>query len=310
MIIRFKRFTIFCLAIFCLSLGTLNVFADAAVDGDTPPTPVEADEGSDSSSLQLFDSDAERTKKGWSQFYVSVGAMHLQGAGELAVRLPNDKEVTILDFDRAGLDDTDSSYWFSMHWRSANSHWGAWFSTWKYDVIGSRTWEDSLEIGDQVIPVGASVTSKFDAKWYVLEGTYSFYRTKNIDTGIGFGFHVVDLDTTVRTEIQVGDEEFESVAVGIKTTAPLPNILGYFHWKMADRLSVTARAGYFSLDYKEFSGGMTNAHVMGTYKLSERWGLGLGYQFVDFDLEVEKKNLTQIYDIDFSGPVLFFRFRF
>ena len=56
-------------------------------------------------------------------------------------------------------------------------------------------WEDSLPVGGTEIPVGASVTSAFDAKWYILEATYSFYRSDTVDTGIGIGFHVVDIDT-------------------------------------------------------------------------------------------------------------------
>ena len=92
--------------------------------------------------------------------------------------------------------------------------------------------------------------------------------------------------------------------------APLPNILAYIHWKFAPRWNLVGRVGYFSLDYSDYSGQMTNAHAIVNYELSSRWVLGLGYQFVNLDLDVEKKDFTHVYDIDFAGPMAFVRFSF
>lgn len=270
------------------------------------------EEGStdDVPALDLFDEDTERTKKGWIQFYASAGFMYLDGDGKFFARLPSGEEVTIIDFDRVGLKDTDSSYWLSLNWRSAHSRWGAWFGSWRYDVVGSRTWEDSLPIGGTEIPVGASVTSEFDATWYILEATYSFYRTESVDTGIGFGFHTVDLGTTLTARIQIGDQEVQVVSKNLDTLAPLPNLLVYLHWKFKPRWNLVGRVGYFGLDYGDYSGQMTNAHAMFNYQLSSRWALGIGYQFVDLDLDVKKQDYTQVYDVEFSGPIAFARFSF
>ena len=90
--------------------------------------------------LDLFDEDEERTKKGWIQFYASLGIMSLDADGRLSARPPNGNNTTIIDFDRAGLKETDNSYWLSLNWRSANSHWGAWFGSWEYDVGVTNQW--------------------------------------------------------------------------------------------------------------------------------------------------------------------------
>ena len=277
------------------------------------PTPPQAD-GNDStedvSTLDLLDEDTEKTEKGWLQFYVLGGFMYLDGDGEYAARLPSGKEITIIDFERAGLKDTDSSYWLTLNWRSANSRWGAWFGSWRFDVTGTREWEDGLSIGEVEVPVNATVTSDFDAKWYIVEGTYSFYRSKSIDAGIGFGFHVVDIDTNFTVRLRPGEEQSDIVSGRLDALAPLPNFLAYFHWKFAPRWNVVTRYGYFGLDYKEYSGYMANFHAMVNYQVSPRWALGAGYQFVDLDLNIEKKNYTQIYDVQFSGPMAFARFSF
>jgi hypothetical protein len=261
--------------------------------------------------LDLFDEDTEETRKGWSQLYVSAGIMYLDADGSFSARLPDGNKVPIINFDRAGLEESDTSYWLSVKWRSANSRWGVWFGSWRYDVNGTNIWEDSLELPNGgEIPVGASVTSDFDAQWYILEATYSFYRSETIDTGIGFGIHTVDLDTTLTARVQIGDQEAEVISGNLDTLAPLPNVLGYLSWKFTPRWMLITRLGYFTLDYDKYSGNMTNAHVMVNYSISPRWALGAAYQFVDLDLDVDETDYVQVYDIDFAGPMIFARFQF
>lgn len=268
-------------------------------------------EPEDDIELDLFDEDEERTKQGWSRLYLAVGGTRLDADGKFAVILPDGNRYDIFNFDRAGLDETDSSYWLSINWRSANSRWGGWFGSWAYDVTGARTWQDEVHIPEKDrIPAGAKVTSEFEAKWYILEATYSFYRSDTIDTGIGFGLHTVDLDTSITARVQVGEEIGKVVSERLDTLAPLPNLLYYLYWKFTPRWSMVGRYGYFGLDYKDYSGQMTNAHLMINFDISPRWTLGAGYQFVDLDLKVDKTNYTQDYSIDFSGPMTFLRFAF
>jgi hypothetical protein len=278
--------------------------------------PIQAQNDTDTESdsvpgLDLFDEDVEITREGWPQFSISAGIMYLEADGIFAARLPNGHQVTIIDFDRAGLKHSDTSYWLSVNWRSANSRWGAWFASWRYDVVGSRTWQDSLELpGGNEIPAGASVTSDFNAQWYILEATFSFYRSEAVDAGMGIGVHAVDLDTTISTDIQLGDHETKAISENLDVLAPLPNVLAYVSWKMAPKWVLVARMGYFTMDYDQYSGDMINAHFMVNYSVSPRWVLGAGYQFVDLNLEVEKTDFNQIYDIDFAGPMVYAKFRF
>ena len=265
----------------------------------------------DETKLDLFDSDEERTADGWPRFYMAAGGTRLDADGRFSVKLPDGRSFNIINFDRAGLKETDSSYWLALNWRSANNRWGVWFGSWQYDVTGSRIWEEEIEIPQkETIPAGANVTSTFDAKWYILEATYSFYRSNTIDTGIGFGLHTVDFDTTVIAKVQVGEDTGKIISERLTTLAPLPNLMLYVHWKFAPRWDLVGRVGYFGLDYKDYSGEMTNAHGMVNFHLTPRWTLGAGYQFVDLDLQVDKTNYIQDYNIDFSGPITYLRFAF
>ena len=282
----------------------LLVFALQAQEEDAEDN--EPDQG-----LDLFDGDVEETRSGWAQLSASAGLMYLDADGSFTASLPDGRVVTIIDFDRVGLDETDSSYWLSLAWRSRNSRWGAWFGSWRYDVTGSNVWEGSLPLGNGVeIPAGASVTSEFDAQWYILEATYSFFRTESVDAGIGIGAHVVDLDTAISAEVRIGDREVEVISGDLDALAPLPNLLLYVYWKMAPRWNLTARAGYFTLDYDKYSGSMSNANAMVNYSLTDRWALGAAYHFIDLDLDIDQTEYVQVYDIQFAGPMVFARFRF
>lgn len=262
-------------------------------------------------SLDLFDNDAEYKESGWPVLSIAVGAAYLGADGVLGARPPNAPPVTIIDFDRIGLDESDSSHWFTLTWRSKNTRWGAWFANWRYDVNGQRNWSGDWPLDENIsIPVGARLESQFDADWYIIEATYSFFQNEKIDAGIGIGLHIVDLKTDLSAHIDVGNESVEIYRGDLDTLAPLPNILAYMHWRFHPRWETVMRAGWFGLDYDIYSGSMTNAHAMLSFMVTERFSLGAGYQFVRLDLDIERKNYQEIYDIDFYGPMLFARFRF
>jgi hypothetical protein len=265
----------------------------------------------DTSGFDQVDEDEERFYPDWSRFHVAAGAIFLDADGRHHVKLPDGRDVTIIDFDRAGLKESDSSYWLTFNWRSASSRWGGWFGSWEYDVTGGREWQDELAIpGKETIPVGAYVTSEFDARWYILEATYSFYRSETVDSGIGFGLHTVDLRTTLTAQVEAGNDATEVVKEKLDTLAPLPNVLAYVHWKFAPRWNLVGRLGWFGMDYKDYSGRMANAHAMLHYKLSPNWSLGMGYQFVDLDVKDDKKEYRKIYNFEFSGPMVYAHFNF
>ena len=281
-------------------LATPGLAQDVAGEEATQPEPVD-----------LFDDDVERDEDGWPTLYIGLGLTYLDADGIYAARVGQNPPVTIIDFDRAGLDETDASYWLSINWRSSKSRWGAWFASWRYDVSGGYRWEEDLELpGRPTIPASAFVNSEFDTTWYILEATYSFWQTEHVDAGLGLGLHTVDVATGLEARIDIGEEGAEVVQASLSTLAPLPNLMAFVHWRFHERWNLLGRAGWFGLDYDNYSGGMTNAHLTLTYDITPRTALGAAWHFVSLDLDIEKTKYTQVYDIDFSGPMAFLRFSF
>ncbi|MEJ2534485.1 MAG: hypothetical protein P8008_03205, partial [Gammaproteobacteria bacterium] len=131
--------------------------------------PASAQDTDDDEPNGLFDDDVELSEGGWPRFTLSAGWTRLDADGTYRLALPDGRQVTVLDFERIGLTDRDSSYWFSGSWRSRTSRWGAWFAAWDFSADGARTWEDEWSVDGREIPVGARVATTFDARWYVLE---------------------------------------------------------------------------------------------------------------------------------------------
>ena len=266
----------------------------------------------DDRSLDLFDEDVELTEDQWPQFHLRFGMMWLEGDGRISAGLPGGEEIPILDLDALGVDRTDTSYWGSLTWRSRNSRWGAWFGVWAFRSSGERLIGGDIPISEsETIPADLRVDTVFDTDWYIGEITYSFFRAENMDVGIGLGVHLVDLETRLTTRLNVdGSEPRERELWSIESLAPLPNILAYAHFRLADRWTVLARVGWFSLNYDKYSGEMLNFHGFVSYELSPRWSLSAGYQFVDLDLDIAEETYTEIYDIRFNGPALVLGFSF
>ena len=275
------------------------------------PSPAEAPTEGEGERLELFDGDAEKNDEGWPRFALSLGYMWLEADGVYAIRGSGGTEVPIINFDRLGVDDKDGSPWVTLKWRSRSSNWGAWAAYWSFDGAGFRVWEDELDLGDgTLIPVGAGVATEFKTDWYILEATYSFIHNETWDVGIGAGFHVVDIDTTLAIGAQVGDESRVEQVARLDTLAPLPNILGYARWKLSDRWHATARYGWFGLSYDDYDGRMTNLHALLLFDLNDRWAFEAGYQFVKLDVDVNHENYTELFDMDFDGPMALVRFSF
>ncbi|MEM1412223.1 MAG: hypothetical protein AAGH19_07670 [Pseudomonadota bacterium] len=283
----------------------LSTFAISALaqQGDT--------DGEDTESLDLFDGDAEETESGWSQFTASMGYMWLDADGSFDVEVPSGERISIIDLDRLGIDDDTGTIWATLNWRSRSSKWGAWFGYWSFSGAGFRVWEDELILDDEVVvPVGAGVATEITTDWYILEATYSFVHTETWDVGVGFGLHVVDIDTALAVAARVGDETRTESVVNLDTLAPLPNFLGFAHYRFGEKWDLTARMGWFGLSYEEYDGEMLNFHGLVRYNINDRWAAEVGYQFVELDVDVNEDFYTGIFDMDFEGPMAVFRFNF
>ena len=89
------------------------------------------------------------------------------------------------------------------------------------------------------------------------------------------------------------------------TLAPLPTIGFYGSYAFTPRWLLSGRVDFFSLKYNDYDGSLVNVMAAVDYRFARNFGVGLGYRYVDYDLDVTKSSFTGGIKYEFSGPMLY-----
>jgi hypothetical protein len=215
---------------------------------------------------------------------------------------------TELDLNKLGMDKRFDSFWAGLEWQFAD-RWGLTFSYSDFKADGDRSASESGNFGDIEWSLGAELTSDMKMKIYIVDVTWDFFKTERSHLGLGLGAHVADFDLNIDFTAtgQVGDET-AVVEVGSETaaiTAPLPNVSVRGGHRFGDNFYLGGTAGYFSLKVGDVDGELVTARGSLEWRPHERFGLGVGYQFVSFEVNEKKDTKQESYEADFYGPIFF-----
>ena len=242
-------------------------------------------------------------------FTFRMGAIRNEVEGRATVsRKP--LPVTPIGLDVLGLDEDDVSPWASVRWRFGE-RWALNFHYDRYENNASAEIEDSFNFDGAVFPAGARVESDLTADAYVMDVSYSVFRGRAYEAGIGLGLHAFDLDASLEGTLEIGDNVETLESADRSLIAPVPNLRAYGTYAFSRNLSVTGSAGWLSASYEDWDGRFLYLRGTVEYRPWERWGLGLGYQFTDIDIEHERGGGDfEKYDIDLRGFQAYIGFSF
>ena len=162
---------------------------------------------------------------------------------------------------------------------------------------GTRVINRTINWGGNIYPVGIVVNSEFDSDIYRLSVGYSFIKNTEAELGVALGLHVTDFTMSLagaNVAKRTGD-----------ALAPLPTIGVYGSYALTPSWLLSGRVDFFSLSYNDFDGSLVNAVAAVDYRFTRNFGIGLGYRYVDYDLDVTKSNFSGGVKYEFSGPVLY-----
>lgn len=162
---------------------------------------------------------------------------------------------------------------------------------------GTRMISRTINWGNNTYPVNATVSSSFDSDVYRLSVGYSFIKDKEKEFGVALGLFVTDFKASLSTA-NLGSSTGD-------TLAPLPTIGVYGAYAFTPKWLVSGRVDYFSLDYDNYDGSLTNAQAQVQYQFTRNFGVGLGYRYVDYDLSATDSSWTGNIEYKFRGPTLF-----
>ncbi|MBV1906239.1 MAG: hypothetical protein KUG75_09185, partial [Pseudomonadales bacterium] len=195
--------------------------------------------------------------------------------------------------------------WTSGRWRFTD-RWELSVSYTNFNTRGSTSASRDYSYGDLDVTASAAVTSDLDISLYIVDLTWDFFSSEKSHLGVGLGLHVMDMGLALSAELDQGmGAPIETESESGDATAPLPNFTLVGGHMLTDKLYLTAKAGIFSLDYKEYSGDLTSLRAMLEWRPKKNIGLGVGYQYVDVDVKVDRSLRERKYSLELDGPMIF-----
>jgi hypothetical protein len=215
-----------------------------------------------------------------------------------------DRPGTTVRFeDELGLADRATLPWFQVGARMGER--------WRFELEylslrreGTRDISREIVWGDSVFPVSATLGSEFDSDIVRLSVGYSFHRTAATELGAVFGLHATRFRLALATRVTAGSLVETGQADAEEAMVPLPTIGLFGTHDFLGKWSIAGRIDYFSLGVGDYEGGLVNGRVAIGYRVTDRFGVSAGFQYVDYSLEVSKSNWRGGVDYHFSGPYL------
>lgn len=158
--------------------------------------------------------------------------------------------------------------------------------------------EQEIEWNDSVFPVSAAVNTDLGLTVYRAAYVYDLMRNDQGDFGVSLGLHIADVDLSIAAS-GLGLREDEAV------TAPLPVIGLRGNYYFGERWRLQGRYEYFLLEVDDIGGQLNDAIVSLSYRFTDHFSFGLGYNLVDLEIDAVEERLKGFLDWQYSGVVVF-----
>jgi hypothetical protein len=174
----------------------------------------------------------------------------------------------------------------------------------------SRSTSRQIEWGDTTFPVGVQIDTTFNTTVFRATGGYSFVKDAMAEAGVGFGLHITDFNTSLAGvgNGPNGTASFQREARD--TLVPLPTVGLYGTYRFTDQLALRGRVDFLSFKYDDYDGKLTNWMAALDWRFAKNWGAGIGYRYVDYQLDAESDDFRGQVNYKFKGPTVFLNAQF
>jgi hypothetical protein len=174
----------------------------------------------------------------------------------------------------------------------------------KLSRFQQKTLEQTIDFGDFRFNAGDTFRSKLDWRMLSLTYSYSLLKSERFEAGLGLGLHLIE----VKAE---GSEPGTLNREGDSEVGAAPTVALNAAYRISKRWAVTARGQLFSLEREnEFSGELADFHADVQYRWRKNFAVGLGYSRLFANVDIVDADQPFMFDMDASGPELFFRASF
>lgn len=193
----------------------------------------------------------------------------------------------------------EGEYHFARRWKVSAEYQ-------RLDRESSKTLDRSIQIGDTTFPLNATVAGRVRSNLYKIQFGWSAVRNDQVDAGISVGAHLTNFLVSVQGQGSVGGSGILVQRDERRSTfAPLPNAGLFGSIKVGRDFKIGARANYFQLKIDNLKGGLTDAEANVEWKATRNFGVGVGYRFLKYRLDLTKDKFDGAIRYRFRGPALY-----
>jgi len=216
---------------------------------------------------------------------------------------------TEVDLGKLGMD-TDNTVPFGfLRWRFTD-RWrleGNYFST---DSDGSSQITRDIEWGGAIYKLGANVKISNDTKLARAAVGYSFLKNDQAELGAGIGLHYLDWETKLSGNATINGNPVISHTEPASVDGFAPNLAFFGNYAFNKQWLLTGRFDWISADVNNFSGSLKRFWAGIMYQPFKNVGFGLGYDYIDVNVDYKKNDKKTSINGNVHGPQLFVTLNF
>lgn len=156
---------------------------------------------------------------------------------------------------------------------------------------GTRNYSNSITIGDNVYPIGATVSAEMKDTFFLVDYRYSFMKTDNVEVAGLFGLYGARVDLSA-TATGNGTGTVRTASSSSSTTLPLPVIGGSVDWYITPRWKVAGVIEGLKANIADVDGSIFVGAVATEYTLWRNVGVGARYMYSDLSADVTKSSFN------------------
>src|SRR5262245_16200159 len=230
------------------------------------------------------------------RFRIELGGFYSKSSTQASLGPSGGGTGVVIDFEDApGLDERNLTGIGGFLWR-ISERWRLEVEYFKLDRSATRTLATDVTWGDQTFAAGTTVNSKYDFYDVRVSAGYSFFKRRDKELGVGFGFHVA----SIRGSVGAASTSTESSDV----LAPLPVLNLYGVFALTNEWAIRMRMDWLSLSYDAYSGDIRSTAIDLLYQPFRNVGFGFGMRSLIVDVDIDSSDWRGRARTAFSGPTV------
>ena len=224
-----------------------------------------------------------------SQFTVDGGLFFPQSDFEFEVAGSFDTGLAEpIDFEKAynsSIDDNIASLEFA--WRFSND-WSLWGQYMKFDDrVASAVLNEDVQWGDVTFGAGTGIAAGLENSITRVFFGKTLVNSAQSELGVGLGAHIIQVNTFIEGAAIINGNPVGSRRETARTSGALPNLGGWYTHAMSPKLAIRTRIDWLGADIGKFEGHVLNLSLGLNYRVFEHFGVGINYNWLEVDVEVD-----------------------